>query len=290
VDEPSFSDLKRTYRDLNLSTSTFHRLVDIVYQHSRIQFGDDKRVLFSNRLRKRIFYLGIESFEDYLTILESHDGESEIEELLDMVSTNHTRFFREESHFSFLENTFIPEVLPKVATSGIPINIWSSACSTGEEPYSIALTLARALRPYPMVKWKVTASDISKRVLETARRGIYRDQILQHIPQDMIKPYIEKGVDDNEGYVRISPEIQSHVVYDRINLFETAFPIPNKQNIIFCRNVMIYFNEKSRLELVRHLSRHLAVGGYLIVGHTESLLGMDHGLNSIQQGVYQLGA
>lgn len=288
MDEPSFVDLKRTYRDLNLSTATFHGLVDLVYQHSRIQFGDDKKVLFSNRLRKRLFYLGIESFEEYLSLLESSEGEAEIEELLDMVSTNHTRFFREESHFSFIENLFLPEVLPKLSTSGLPLSIWSAACSTGEEPYSIALTVAHATKAMPMLKWKVLATDISNRVIETAKRAIYRDTIMQHVPADMVKPYFEKGTDDNVGYVRVSPDIQKRITYQRLNLFEKEYPISNKQQLIFCRNVMIYFNEASRLELVRHLSRHLVVGGYLIVGHTESLLGMDHGLKSIQQGVYQV--
>jgi chemotaxis protein methyltransferase CheR len=283
----SFDGLKRTYRELPLSSKTFRLLVDLVYQHSRIRFGDEKLTLFSNRLRARVLSLGLDSFEAYVNLLQSDKTLNEIEELLDLVSTNHTRFFREETHFEYLRKSIIPELIPRLKSEAEQLNIWSAACSSGEEPYSIAITCSEALMTQSKLKYRVIGSDISNRVLSIARRGVYRLEASKYIAPHVLKNYFQKGVDDQSGLIRVIPELKKRVTFERLNLFDIKSAIAEKQHVIFCRNVMIYFDVKSRAEVVKALIKNLHPKGYLIIGISESLLEIEQGLTAIKQGIYQ---
>ena len=270
-----------------LSSKAYRILIDLVYEHSRINLGADKQMLLANRLQKRLRALGLKSYDEYCTVLQSPEGSEEIERLVDLISTNHTKFFREPDHFSFLTRQALPALLPRLAASRSPLRIWSAAASSGEEPYTIAIVLAEHLRAHPSLEWEIAASDISKRMLAEAKQGIYRMDAVEPVPPELLKRYFQKGVGARVGTCRIKREIRERLRFERINLFQADYPVFPKQHVIFCRNVMIYFDPPSRATAVQRLTKYLSPGGYLIVGHSESLLGIRHGLQPIKQGIYQ---
>ena len=272
---------------MSFSGKAYRILVDLVYEHSRIRLGADKQTLLANRLQKRLRMLGLASYDDYCAVLESREGAEEIEELVDLISTNHTKFFREPDHFSFLVSRVLPALIPRLVSLGSPLRLWSAAASSGEEPYTMAIVIAEYLRAYPPLEWQITASDISRRMLEHAQQGIYRMDAVQTVPPALLKRYFQKGMGVRAGTCRIKPELRDRLRFERINLFQPTYPVARKQHVIFCRNVMIYFDAPSRAIAVQRLTQHLSPDGYLVVGHSESLLGTRHGLQPIQQGIYQ---
>lgn len=275
------------FHSVPLSAEAYRTLVALIYQHSRIRLGPDKQPMLANRLRRRLRTLGLASHDEYCALLQSRDGLDEIEHLLDLISTNHTRFFREPEHFSFLTQQILPELAPRLASEGNPLRLWSAAAASGEEPYTLAMVVAEFFRDRAFADWQVDASDISQRVLDHGRQGIYPLEIGESLPPDLLKRYFQRGVDARAGTVRVKTELRNRVRFQRINLFQADYPVPPDQHVIFCRNVMIYFDPPSRATVIRKLTHHLAPGGYLVIGHSESLMGIPHDLESIQQGVYR---
>jgi len=269
------------------SAEAYRTIVDLVYEHSRIKLGDDKETLLANRLGKRLRVLGLGSYDDYCAILRSPDASEELEHLIDLISTNHTRFFREPDHYTFLTQKILPGLLPRLIETGTPLRVWSAASSSGEEPYTLAIVLSEHLRAYPSVTWQIEASDISKSMLRQAYRGIYRLDAIEPVPRELLGRYFQKGVGDQDGNCRVREEIRRKVRYERVNLFQQDYPVSSQQHVIFCRNVMIYFDIPSRELAVKKMTQHLAPGGFLVVGHSESLMGIRHGLQPLKQGVYQ---
>jgi chemotaxis protein methyltransferase CheR len=270
-----------------LSAEAYRFIVDLIYRHSRIKLGSDKQALLSSRLTKRLRSIGLSSFDEYCAVLRSPQSQDEIEELLDLISTNHTRFYREPDHFDYLIAKILPPLIPTLIARHSPLRVWSAASSSGEEPYTLAIVLSEFLRAFPAVDWQICASDISNRVLTAAKQGVYRMDAVEPVPLDLLKRYFQKGFGAQEGKCRVRSELRNKVRYERINLFQHEYPIPLQQHVIFCRNVMIYFDIQSREQAVKRMSHYLAPGGFLIVGHSESLMGINHGLKSIQQGIYQ---
>jgi len=270
-----------------LSAGAYRTLVDLVYQHSRIHLGPDKQPMLANRLRKRLRVLGLISYDDYCAVLRSGQGPDEIEQLVDLISTNHTRFFREPEHFTFLTNRILPELAPRLAAAGSPLRVWSAAASSGEEPYSLAIVLAEFFHEPASVDWQVEASDISHRMLEEAERGIYPLDARHALPPELLRRYFQRGVGDHAGYCRVKAELRKRVRFQRINLFQAEYPVPKDQHVIFCRNVMIYFDPASRATLVHKFTRQLAPGGFLVIGHSESLMGIRHDLKPVRQSVFR---
>ena len=273
---------------MSVSGKAYRILTDLVYEHSRIRLGAEKQTLLANRLQKRLRTLGLTSYDDYCAVLQSDDGEQEIEELVDLISTNHTRFFREPNHFSFLANRVLPALVPRLIASGSTLRLWSAAASSGEEPYTIAIIVAEHSRTCPSLDWQITASDISRRMLGHAQKGIYQMDSVESVPPELLRRYFQKGIGVRAGACRIKRGVQEHLRFERINLFQAEYPMLPKQHVIFCRNVMIYFDPPSRAAAVQRLIRQLSPGGYLVVGNSESLLGINHGLQQIQQGIYLL--
>jgi len=270
-----------------LSARAYRAIVDIVYQHSRIKLGEDKQTLLANRLGKRIRHLGLLSYDDYCDKLRAPGSQEEIEHLVDLISTNHTRFYREPDHFTYLTEKILPGLIPRLHSDRSPLRIWSAASSSGEEPYTLAIVLSEYLRAHPSLAWKIEASDISRSILAKAEKAIYRMDAVEPVPMELLRRYFQKGVGEHDGYCRVRKELREKVRYARVNLFQDEYPITPKQHVIFCRNVMIYFDIPSREEAVRRLTQFLVPGGYLIVGHSESLMGVRHGLVGIKQGIYQ---
>lgn len=270
-----------------LSAQAYRTIVEIVYEHSRIKLGNDKQTLLSNRLGKRLRELGIATYDDYCARLKSLGAQEEIEHLVDLISTNHTRFYREPDHFTYLTEKILPGLIPRLHSERAPLRIWSAASSSGEEPYTLAIVLSEYLRAHPSLTWKIEASDISRSILAKAERAIYRMDAVEPVPMELLKRYFQKGVGEHDGYCRVRKELREKVRYARVNLFQPEYPITPKQHVIFCRNVMIYFDIPSREAAVKRLTQHLAPGGFLIVGHSESLMGVRHNLVAIKQGIYQ---
>lgn len=271
--------------DQTLSARAFAFLTRTIYQHSRIKLGTEKQPLVAARLGKRLRTLGLASFDDYCALLNSSAGASEIEALIDLISTNYTQFFREGDHFEFLQRNILPELASERRT----LRVWSAACASGEEPYSLAIVLAECFRNRALPDWQVNASDISKRMLAQAQRGVYEAKHVKLPSRDWLPRYFQKGVGEYAGFYRVKPELQKKLSFHRINLFQPEYPVPHGQDVIFCRNVMIYFDSPSQEALVQRLTRQLARGGYLVVGHSESLLGIKHELEPIRPGIYRRG-
>ena len=202
--------------------------------------------------------------------------------LLDLISTNKTDFYREPGHFDFLRD----QVIPQMQTTRT-LRIWSSASSSGEEPYTIAMTLADAIPDINRWKIKILASDISTRVLSKAASGIYENERVSQLPQELVKRHFLRGKNGQAGKVCVRPQVANMVTFRRINLMDPTFPIRSPLDVIFCRNVMIYFDRPTQASLMEKFHRYLRPGGYLFIGHSESLQWIDHGFRYLKPTIYQ---
>jgi len=265
--------------------SEFEFIRSLVYERSRISLSADKRELVSARLGKRLRATKLPTVGDYCRLLQSPGAEAELSNLIDALSTNHTFFFRENAHFDFLRRTVIPEMQARSRTERWPkFQVWSAACSTGEEPYSIAITLVDALSSWA---WQIEATDISHRVLEKARGGVYREDTVERLPRASIQTHFQRGFGPQEGNYRAKPSLRDRINFRHLNLLDGEPPFREPFHVIFCRNVMIYFDRPTQEELVNKLTRRLVPGGYLFVGHAESLTAINHSLKSVRPAIYK---
>jgi chemotaxis protein methyltransferase CheR len=270
-----------------ISEAAYRFIADMVYEHSRIRLGADKQALVTGRLAKRLRALQLDSFEDYCRHLRSAAGANELGPLVDLISTNHTNFFREIQHLDFLRDRVLPELMPRVVKHRETFRVWSAACSSGEEPYTIAIVLAEYARQHGQFAWQIEASDISARILERAQTAIYTADRVKMPQPEWLSRYFQKGVGEYEGSFRVKESLRQAVTFHRLNLLQAGYPVVPNQQVIFCRNVMIYFDTATQQELVTKLICQLAPGGYFIIGHSESLLGVKHALKSIGTGIYR---
>ena len=264
-------------------------LRDFVYQHSRINLGPDKQELVSARLGKRLRATGLATITDYCDLLRTPAGTEELGNLIDAISTNHTYFFREEGHFVALKDIILPDLLQRrEKEKWSALRVWSAASSSGEEAYSIAMALEEYFSAKP-ITWprQIEATDISSRILAKAEAGIYAAETVSRMSPAMVKTYFQTGYGEQTGLYRIKPTIRSMVRFSRLNLLEGQPPFNEPFQIIFCRNVMIYFDRATQEELIKRLRSRLVPGGYLMVGHSESLTGINHGLKMIRPATYQ---
>lgn len=261
---------------------------DLIYKETRINLGDSKRELVSARLGKRLRANELGSYTEYCKMLQSNPQSGELYHLIDAISTNHTFFFREINHFNFLNSNILPGFRKGEIGPGKELKIWSCACSTGEEPYSLAIALEEFRAKQADFDWSIQCSDISNRVLDFASKGIYERDHLKNVKDEWLKRYFQKGEKQMDGYFRVRPEVSRKLNFQRINLFGPSYPWNQKFHVIFCRNVMIYFDRDTQQELVGRLSQHLLPGGYLLIGHAESLAGIRHPYQSIKPAIYQL--
>ena len=271
----------------SLSPSEYRLIAGKVYAHSRIRLGDDKQALVTGRLGRRLRELRLDSFAQYCELLDSAGGGEELGPLVDLISTNHTNFFREAPHLDFLRDEILPALMPQLAKRRTPFRIWSAASSSGEEPYTLAMVLAEFARKHGACQWVVEASDISTRILAKARAGIYAADRVKLPEPDYLPRYFQKGAGDHAGFYRVKDSLRAQVTFHHLNLLQPQYPVAADQHVIFCRNVMIYFDTATQQELVAKLVRQLAPGGHLIVGHSESLLGVKHPLKKLKPGIYQ---
>jgi len=239
------------------------------------------------RLGKRLRETGMKDFNAYYKFVTQEYSGAELVRMLDAISTNLTSFFREEEHFDFLKQ----EVFPTYLTGNNRImprrfRFWSAGCSTGEEPYSLAISLLEYFGKSHCFNVKILATDISTKALSKAKEGVYPAASLEKISESMARKYFLKGYGSHEGYFRIKPSLTAMIEFKRFNLME-PFLFKEAFNLILCRNVMIYFDKKTQQVLVNKLYDTLHEGGYLLIGHSESLTGTDHSFMYIRPSVYQ---
>jgi chemotaxis protein methyltransferase CheR len=271
---------------MQLADEDFKFLCRLVYDRSRIHLSQDKKVLVATRLAKRLRQLRLGGYREYCDLLRSAEGEEELRFLIDRISTNHTHFFREIKHFDFLREKVFPAWHGKSSAAPAAFRAWSAASSTGEEPYSLAIHLAEHFAPAAANAWQIEASDISTRVLEIAERGVYDADKLGDVSQELLRRHFQKGVGERQGQFRVKDALRQRVRFHHLNLLEPPYPFTQLFHVIFCRNVMIYFDRPTQEALIGHLAGQLAPGGYLMVGHSESLSAIKHPLQLIQPAIY----
>jgi chemotaxis protein methyltransferase CheR len=262
-----------------MDTSTFHRLCSIAYEKAGITLGSSKEALVAARVGKRLRALGLTTEKEYLARLEDDETGEETVEFLDVISTNHTAFFREPDHFELLR-TLVSDWHREGATR---LRIWSAASSTGEEPYSIAFTLSDLPEAGEM-DWRILATDISTRVLKRAEAARFSAEKVASIEAGARRRYFERSPKSDEVVVR--PDLRARIAFRRLNLAVPPYPMRGPFDIIFCRNVMIYFDQVVRQRLISAMERLLRPGGYLLIGHSEALSGIQLGLRMLWPSVF----
>ncbi len=261
IDERAFQDIRSWIREV-----------------AGINLSNQKKALVVGRLGPRLKHHRLESYGEYFRLLKSGSQPAEVQIAIDRLTTNETQFFREPKHFDFLRERILPLRSPRHI-----FRVWSAAASSGEEPYSIAMTLAATLGETP---WELIASDLSVRVLERARTGHYSLARAKSIPRHMLQAYCLKGIGAQEGTFLIEPRLRSRVRFEQINLV-ASLPQLGLFDVIFLRNVMIYFDQPTKRDVVARVLRHLRPDGYLIVGHSETLNGVDEALEPIVPSIYR---
>lgn len=272
-----------------LSDREFQRFSTFIYEHAGIKMPPAKKTMLEARLQKRLKANAIHSFEEYSNFVFSPAGRvTELIHLIDVVTTNKTDFFRESGHFDFMTKTAIPSILATRADlRHEPLRIWSAGCSTGEEPYTLAMVLSEYAIGRPDFRVHITASDICTHVLKTAHSGIYPEERTIPIPLNLKKKYLTRSREKSRSLVRIAPHVRSLVSFRRINFMDDELGIAEKMDIIFCRNVVIYFDKPTQQTLMRKFYKQLNPGGYLFIGHSETLSGLDVAFKSVASTVYR---
>ena len=266
-----------------LSDRELATIVALVYERAGIRLHDGKRELVTARLQKRLRHLGLGSYREYLQYLEADQSGDEMVAFLDAIATNHTYFFREEQHFALLRDRIVPALEARPGRQAV--GIWSAACSTGEEPYTLAITLADVLKD-GADGFSMLASDLSTKALATARSGVYRMERVKDLPLDLLRRHFERGMGPQQGLARVSMALRRRIEFAQLNLLEIG-DLGRRFDVIFCRNVMIYFDRIVQQRVVTMLERHLRPNAYLFISHSESLNGISHGLTWVAPAVYQ---
>jgi len=265
---------------VRLTDVELSRIVRLVYERSGITLHSGKRALVLARLQKRLRAGGFSSFRDYLSHVDADASGAEVTALLDAIATNHTSFFREAQHFDFLRSTIVPTL------ANGPIRIWSAACATGQEPVTLAITLLDALEPDQYGRIRILASDLSTKALAVASSGVYKMERVADIPLDVLRRHFERGLGKQTGQARVAAHVHRLIEYRQLNFLEVS-DLGERFDVIFCRNVMIYFDRDVQQRVVSLLERHLAPGGHLFISHSESLNGMSHGLRWVAPAIFQ---
>ena len=269
----------------HLSSRNFTLLSKFIYDYSGIKMPVTKVTMLEGRLRKRLRALGMESFNEYCDYVFSPEGqETEVTLLIDCVTTNKTDFFREPNHFDYMAET----VLPQLAADGHRrLRAWSAACSTGAEPYTMAMVMADFALHKGGPDFTILATDLSTEVLETAHSGIYSQDMLAPVPPALKSRYVMLPVDKRRKDARITPQLRSRVGFARFNLMDRTYRVGEPMHLIMCRNVLIYFDKATQTHVLTELCNCLLPGGYLFIGHSESATGIDLPLTQVANTVFR---
>ena len=270
-----------------MSDRVFAELTKLVYRHSRIFLLPEKKNFLSSRLSPHKRELKAVDWEQYLDLLMRSDYPNGMETVIEAVSTNHTYFFREKQHFERLSHDLLLTLFKNNPAARSQLKCWSAAASSGEEAYTLAITLAEFGMRQEKFNWFIHATDISRRILTRAHQSIYDIDSLNLPAPELLSRYFRRGTGPFEGQCKVKAELIQRVTFAQANIFQDRLPVPDKLNIIFCRNVLIYFDRKSQQELIHRLEGMLEPGGLLMIGHSESLFHIQHKLQQLSGGIFR---
>ena len=271
-------------KEFDFPDKDFQRVKKLVLEHTGICLSDIKHDMMYSRLAKRLRRLELDNFSDYIDLIESGD-ESELGDFINSVTTNLTSFFREQHHFDYLKTTLIPHLM-KLNADTRKIRIWSAGCSTGEEPYSLAITLKETIPDNAGWDVKILATDLDTNVLETGSNGVYSMERVNGISSSVLKRWFNKGKGEKEGLVRASNELRDMIIFKQLNLMG-QWPVKTGVDVIFCRNVVIYFDKATQTVLFDRYAETLRSDGYLVIGHSENLHNVTDRFKLLGKTIYQ---
>lgn len=260
-----------------ISPAAFNNIRELLHRLAGIVIGPDKTALVTGRLWRRLAIYGFNNYEAYIAFVSSPAGADEQRTMLDLLTTNETYFFREPAHFDYLRNHIIPQ--HKADT----LRVWCAASSTGEEPYSIAMVLADVLGDD---HWELLATDISTQVIQQARKGIYRAERINNMPADYLRRFCRRGIGEQEGMLAVAPSLRTQVKFELHNLLHERAS-SEKFDVIFLRNVLIYFDAPTKEKVLKHMLNALRPGGWLILGHCESVQGLNLALSNVRPSIFR---
>jgi len=271
--------------DENMSTRDYKRLCDLIYAEAGIRLGSEKKTMLEARIKRRLKALDLSSYSQYCDYLFGRHGlKEELVPLIDEVTTNKTDFFREPRHFNFLVEKALSEL---TAGDGRPLLVWSAGCSTGEEPYTLAMVLSEYGLTHPGFRFRILATDISTNVLAKAEMGVYSTDAVSPVPARLRRKYLMGSRNPDSNRVRIVPELRRLIEFRRLNFMDDDYRISEKADAIFCRNVIIYFDRQTQQQVLRKLTQRLVPRGYMFVGHAETLHDMDLPLAPVAPALYR---
>lgn len=270
---------------LTFSDSEFDDVRAAIKEHTGISMGDSKRQLIYRRLAGRLKTRNCNSFNDYLALLKSGDRD-ELEYFSNAVTTNVTSFFREGHHFQYLMKTIVPSVVEKNRDSNKRLRVWSAGCSSGEEPYSLAMSLYDAIPDISQWDARILATDLDTDVLNFARAGKYTKQRVKDIPETKLTQWFDENAEDDERFYQANNKLKKLITFNQLNLMG-AWPMKGPFDVIFCRNVIIYFDKPTQRVLVDRYAELLSDNGYLLLGHSESLLNVTDRFELVDKTTYQ---
>ncbi|MGA1830980.1 CheR family methyltransferase [Rhizobium wenxiniae] len=286
--DPSVSvALKTQPLDDRLSKRNFEALSKFIYSYSGIKMPLSKSTMLEGRLRRRLRVTGIATFDDYCDYLFNHDGiEREAIYLIDAVTTNKTDFFREPKHFDYMRDVALGDIVRQFSERRL--RIWSSACSTGAEPYTLAMVMSDYLQSQAQDRdYFILATDLSTDVLQKAQKGIYSSDMMAPVPPDMMRRYVMRATNAHRQEMRVAPMLRQKVGFARMNLMDAKYPIGDPMHIIFCRNVLIYFDKQTQSQVLTRLCNSLVPGGYLFIGHSETVSGFDLPIRQVANTIFK---
>jgi chemotaxis protein methyltransferase CheR len=271
-----------------MTTQEFTRLSEFIHTQCGIKMPPGKKIMLEARLQKRLKSVGAATFGEYCEYLfNSPHSQEELVQMINAVTTNKTDFFREPGHFHILTDTVLPPFIDPASGGGSCFTVWSAGCSSGEEPYTLAMVLSEFAALHPGFRFSIVATDISTKVLEKAKLGIYDEERVATVPVSIKQKYLMKSKDRGKGQVRIAPELRSQIRFERVNLMDEQYRRPELLDVVFCRNVIIYFERQNQEKLLGRLCNSLKPGGYLFLGHSETVHGFDLPLQRVTSTVYR---
>jgi len=281
--QPSSTD----YFKMNkLSDDEFKKLSKFIFEGFGIKMPEEKRVMLQSRLQKRLKVLNMTTYKEYVDFVFSREGQDEeVIHMIDMVSTNKTDFFREADHFEFLLSQILPEFIEQ--SNKKTIKVWSAGCSSGEEPYTLAIVMSEFKEQHPEFDFSILGTDISTRILDQAREAIYKEEKADVIPLVLKKKYLLRSKDREKATVRIIQDLRKKISFQRLNFMDNNFNVTDGFDIVFCRNVLIYFNRETQERVINKLCTKLNKGGYLFLGHSESITNMNVPLVRLKPTVFK---
>ena len=274
-------DLQRIFA-AQLSDSEFAKLSKFIYTEYGIKMPPEKRIMLQSRLQKRLRALKIYSFKDYIEYVFSKEGNNEIIHMMDVVSTNKTDFYREPAHFEYLRDTILPQLYEEKKS----IKLWSAGCSSGPEVYTLAIELSEFGMGNAGFDFSILGTDISTLMLKKAYSAIYPEDMIQRMPLELKRKYLLKSKDKDKKLVRVNQNLRKKTKFQRVNFMDDSYPVNEQFDIIFCRNVLIYFDRETQEKVINKLCRHLRQGGYFFLGHSESITNINVPLKQLKPTVY----